>query len=244
VKPIERNFSSSAVVYDRVVRIQPLIAERLAKRLCGEPMRILEIGCGTGALSIHLAKKFPEAELVLTDISPSMLDVCKEKLRGRGVFRVMDGEQPDPSLGYFDLITSSMAMQWFSDLPGGIRRLSRLLTPSGCLDFSTLGNKNFDEWQNLLLKHNLPSGLHQYPDAASFQWPAGVTGRIEEEFIAEDHASGTAFLRTLKAMGAASPRADYKPLSALELKNMLLKTSTGFVATYHILYCFSKLTDV
>lgn len=233
---VKNTFSFGANVYDSVARIQPLVAARLAARLTGKPARILEIGCGTGALSIHLKNRFPEAELVLTDISPSMLQVCKTKLNGAGAFKVMDGEKPDASLGYFDLITSSLALQWFENLHEGIWHLSKLLEPGGQISFSTLGKKNFPEWRALLEKHDLPSGLHPYPDIATFPWPVNIPGHMEEEFIVENHESGVAFLKALKLIGAGTPRGDYQPLRPAELKRLLLDTARGIKTTYHVLY--------
>ena len=182
---VKDTFSAGASAYDRVARIQPLVAARLAASLDCKPARILEIGCGTGVLSSHLRSTFPDAELILTDISPSMLEICKRKLKGNGIFRVMNGERPDTDLGLFDLIISNLAMQWFEDMPGGIDRLSKLLAPGGRFSFSTLGEKNFTEWRALLETRNLPSGLHLYPDIASFPWPGDMLGRVEEEFIIE-----------------------------------------------------------
>lgn len=233
---VEKSFSCAVNVYDQIAWIQPLVAARLATRLQGNPSRILEVGCGTGALSIHLKKRFPEAELVFTDISLSMLELCKAKLNGAGVFKVMDGERPDPSLGHFDLITSSLAFQWFEDLPEAIRLLSKQLLPGGKIQFSTLGKENFQEWQGLLKKHDLPSGLQLYPGVKTFPWPMGTLGKVEEEFITEDHDSGAAFLKALKLIGAGTPRRGYQPLKPEAIKRLLLETSQGFQATYHILY--------
>ena len=235
---IEKNFSARASTYDKVVRMQPLIAARLAAKLQGRPARILEIGCGTGALSIHLFRQFPDAEVILTDISVPMLAACKEKLNNRGLYKIMDGEHPDVSLGHFDLITSNLAMQWFCNVSEAIRGLTQLLLPGGQLAFSLLGTKSFQEWSCLLEKYGLQSGLHTYPDVASFPWPAGLEGYVEEEFETEKHESSVAFLRTLKRMGAGAPRPGYKPLSVGELRRPLLASKNSFTVTYHILYGF------
>ena len=238
MKSVKKSFSSGAKTYDKVARIQPIVAARLAAKLTGKPARILEIGCGTGVLSVHLSKQFSKSELVLTDISPSMLEVCKNKLRGNAAFEVMNGEKPNVSLGHFDLIISNLAMQWFDDLSGGIRNLTKMLTPDGLLAFSTLGKDNFPEWRGLLSKYNFSSGLHSYPDVKQLQCLAGFKGLVEEEFIAEKHDSGVAFLKALKAIGAATPQASHHPLSIRELKRVLFDSAKGFSVTYHILYGF------
>lgn len=240
---IAKNFSAQASNYDEAVFVQPLVAAHLAERLQGRPARILEIGCGTGGLSAHLAEKFPGAELVLTDISASMLNLCEERIGKMAHFHVMDGAHPDAGLGQFDLIASSLAMQWFEDLQGGISNLLALLKPGGVLGFAVLGEKNFKEWQDLLAESGIQSGLHAYPSMENFLWPEGYEGRLEEEFIAVPHANGQAFLKSLKRIGAGAPRAGYSPLPPSSIKHLLAQSSGGFTATYHVLYGMLKRKD-
>ncbi|MGE4481812.1 methyltransferase [Acidocella sp.] len=233
---IAENFSMGAGHYDEVVKIQPLVAAKLAAKLAGQPRRILEIGCGTGALSQILARRFPEAELVLTDISPPMLEICRKKLAGQASFNLMNGEFPDLSLGHFDLIVSSLAMQWFADLQGAIARLALLLNENGCLAFATLGSLNFLEWRELLKRLGLQAGMYDYPKSDAFPWPVGLNGKIGEEFFQESHANGLAFLKALKMIGAHSPPAGRQPLPNAAMKRILSASSEGFTVTYHVLY--------
>lgn len=233
---VEKSFSSAAVNYDKAARVQPIVADVLVKKLNGLPSRILEVGCGTGGLSVHLVKKFQGSEIVLSDISIEMLSVCRHRIGGRAEFRQMDGEFPDRSLGRFDLIVSSLCMQWFGDLSAAVGRLVEMLRPGGRLVFSTLGKRNFKEWKILSEQFGFCSGLHHYPDPDDFPWPSGGQGEFEEMFLKEHHASGAAFLKSLKLIGAATPRADYKPITSSVMKNLLKVTENGFSVTYHVLY--------
>lgn len=233
---VVKNFSANAAAYDSAARVQPLVAARLAAKLQGNPARILEIGCGTGGLSVHLARLFPDAELVLTDIAAPMLEVCRQRLGDRASFKLMDGEKPDVDLGRFELIVSSLAMQWFDDLPGSIQRLAQMLRPGGQLAFTILGGRNFLEWRELLNRCGADPGLHDYPDASAFPWPKGMAGHIEEEFLKESHASSRAFLKSLKAIGASAPRVGYEPLPQVKMRHLLAASASGFTATYHVLY--------
>ena len=46
--------------------------------------RILELGCGTGELSLKLLNRFPTAQITAVDYSPRMLQYAQEKIRVAG----------------------------------------------------------------------------------------------------------------------------------------------------------------
>ena len=81
-----------------------LLLEHLGPDLAGQ--RILDAGCGTGALSIEAAKR--GAEVIAIDISPSLIELARERtpagLGGHIEFRV--GDMLDPQLGQFDHVVA------------------------------------------------------------------------------------------------------------------------------------------
>ena len=46
--------------------------------------RILELGCGTGELTLKVLKRYPSAEIVAVDYSPRMLDFARAKIAAAG----------------------------------------------------------------------------------------------------------------------------------------------------------------
>ncbi|MTJ80985.1 MAG: methyltransferase [Telmatospirillum sp.] len=237
---IARSFSSRAGGYDSAADVQWLVSMRLAERIKALPLppacRILEIGCGTGFLSTRLAEAFPEAELVLTDIAPSMLERCRAKVGNRPRYRVLDGERPQGLDGPFDLIASNLAFQWFVDIREGLARLSELLAPGGRIMFATLGQKTFGEWRDAHDSLGLTCGTPEYPGAGDFPWPAGSRHGMEEELIRQPYDDGHDFVKTLKALGAGEPAPGHHPLSPGAFRRLLASLEGGFAATYHILY--------
>ena len=73
---------------------------------------ILELGCGTGNLSVLLRELFPQAALRLVDISGESLEICRSRVgSGAGVaFEQQDFRDLDYPRSSFDLIVSSIAI--------------------------------------------------------------------------------------------------------------------------------------
>jgi malonyl-CoA O-methyltransferase len=231
-----KGFDEQAAVYDSAALVQAEVAKRLAARISGAPRRILEIGCGTGLLSEQLAMRFPEAELVLTDIAPKMLVQAKRRLRQRAYYGVMDGQWPDAALGSFDLIASSLAFQWFDDLPGAMERLSNMLAPGGVLAFATLGAESFAEWRRAHEEMGLPCGLRDYVRADEFPWPQGFACGLGVDIVDEFCPDGRSFVRGMKKLGAAQSPAAHRPVGAGRFRALLERFSGGFTARYQLLF--------
>ena len=72
---------------------------------------ILELGCGTGNLTVLLRDVFPEAKIQVVDLSSDSLQVCRSRLPGNNL---VCHEQDFRDLGFeeeeFDLVVSSIAI--------------------------------------------------------------------------------------------------------------------------------------
>jgi malonyl-CoA O-methyltransferase len=236
---IERAFSAGAARYDAVAPVQRQVALNLAARIVARgvaPRRILEIGCGTGFLSAALAAAFPEAALVLTDISPAMLARCRARLGEGPEYMLLDGEAPQGLEGRFDLIVSSLALQWFGDLRGGMARLGAALAPGGRMMFATLGAGTFAEWTAAHAALGLVSGTPVYPAREDLPWPEGFFHAADEELVIQHYESGAVFARSLKELGAGEPAPGHRPLAPGAFRRVLEALRGGFAVTYHVLY--------
>lgn len=86
--------------------------------------RILDLGCGTGELSLKILKCYPTAQVVAVDYSPRMLEFAQAKLHNAGYTSQWTGIAADfgdwanhqLSLGEgFDACVSSLAIHHLSD---------------------------------------------------------------------------------------------------------------------------------
>lgn len=240
-RDIARAFGGAALYDDHAV-IQRQVAARLAKKIAASPLpsrpKILEIGCGTGFLSRALRQKIDGAEWTLTDLSPEMVERCRTAFGEVGEFLVMDGEHPGFSPPRrFDLICSSLAAQWFENLPAGLRRLSDLLAPGGAMVIATLGERTFAEWRRAQEIAGHQPGPLRYPSFPAFQaldFP-GCEIAAEQFELAENHAGALDFLRNLKAIGAHTPGPGQGVLPAGTLRRVCRAFETlGAVASYQV----------
>jgi len=250
-KRVAASFDRAAYRYDESAGLQKDVVARLVRRLVSLPLpptpRILEIGCGTGLLTRALRQTFPRAQLTITDISISMVKRCRHKLRFETSsdafpeveYVCMDGEHLALN-GHFDLICSSLAVQWFVDLEQSMRQLTQLLAAGGHLAYSTLGSGTFREWIEAHRALGIRAGTPDYPTVESLQslWPTGGLGRVEADPIRRHYSSARVFLNELKRIGANTPANDRPPARPARFRRLLrsLERPEGLCVTYNIVY--------
>ncbi|MCA9140290.1 MAG: class I SAM-dependent methyltransferase [Planctomycetales bacterium] len=73
---------------------------------------VLELGCGTGNLSVLFREAMPDATIHLVDISGESLEVCQSRFRSphRHTFQQCDFRDLSFADGSFDLVVSSIAI--------------------------------------------------------------------------------------------------------------------------------------
>ncbi len=101
-------------------------------------VRALDIGCGTGELARAVARHYPEARVVATDLTREM--VVRARAAGPSS---PSGEPPSFATGSalalpfadgsFDLVTNAFVLRNLSSLPRGLEEMRRVLRPGGVL---------------------------------------------------------------------------------------------------------------
>lgn len=247
-------FGTAAATYDRAAAVQRQVAERLAQsvmaRIRATPPPAgagLDLGCGTGYLSVSLLPCLPSATTpwLLADLSENMVRRAQTRLQtmGRtGIGVVMDGERPALPDCSCALIVSSLAIQWFENPLVSLTGLCRLLRPGGLLACATLSAGSFAEWRQAAAACGVAHGMPPYPAAAAWSAaaPPGFASQVEVRSLRVIPPGGPReFLRDLKQLGAHVPASGHAPVSTGHFRRLLRfweNREETFAVTYQIAY--------
>jgi ubiquinone/menaquinone biosynthesis C-methylase UbiE len=132
-RPLRSMFDRLAPTWETRIGPHHLWALDLALEEVPAPGHILDLGTGTGVVALALAERYPAAEVVGIDLSPSMIEEARRKLSpelgGRVRFEVDDAAGLDCPDGAFELVVLSNMIPFYDEL-------ARVVAPRGTLVFS------------------------------------------------------------------------------------------------------------
>jgi len=140
---VARSFDQHAHGYDKLVAANPGYHEhlRMSARRMGLPgqgagLRLLDVGCGTGASTAALLDAAPEAEIMAVDASAEMLAQARRKVWPERV-RFVHGDAADLAAsgvrGPFDGILAAYLVRNLARPDAALRRFHDLLRPGAPL---------------------------------------------------------------------------------------------------------------
>jgi ubiquinone/menaquinone biosynthesis C-methylase UbiE len=138
------SFDSRAESYDsgRLGRWHDLIVARcadLAMTSAPVPLRVLDVGCGTGALLEEFTIRLPTAlEIVGVDPSRPMLERAISRLDGRAEVLQAGAEALPFADGRFDLVVCTLSFDHWKDRQEGMREVRRVMRADGILVLADL----------------------------------------------------------------------------------------------------------
>jgi malonyl-CoA O-methyltransferase len=208
---VRRAFDRAANSYDAAAVLQNEVCERLLEKLQYvklTPHRILDAGTGTGEAIRPLQKLYRGAEVVALDISEQMLRKAATRSNWlRPSLQVCADIEALPFADdSFDLVFSSLSLQWCNDLDAALQNFMRILKPGGLLVFTSFGPDTLKElrhsWQvvDAALHVNQFIDMHDVGDAlvrAHFADPV-----MEAEIIRLQYSAVDGLLADLRAIGA------------------------------------------
>lgn len=104
--------------------------------------RVLDVGCGTGRLTVQLASRVPRGGVVATDRSWAMLQRATTLLRPIGIAAVRADATRLPFSNAFDVVFSTATFHWVLDHPALFSSIRAALRPGGRLHAQCGGGPN------------------------------------------------------------------------------------------------------
>lgn len=238
---LQTKFERASRTYESHSEVQREMAVRLVGLIPSHrPRTILELACGTGHLTLELARRFPAVPLMATDLSSGMLEQTRKKLEG--VIESLELVQLDAAevdRCHADLIASNALIQWFPELDTHFEKIRTALHPDGFYACSAFCSSNFPELNAILAAppfeyRDFPG--HTLEAALAAAKRAGlVVVQASEHVHPVLYTSVRDFLDMLKHTGAVrTPEKPFSRSRTLTLVRELekLETREGFVATW------------
>jgi malonyl-CoA O-methyltransferase len=232
---VRASFQRAAPTYDQHAVLQHEVEQRLLERLeffSLQPQVVLDMGCGPGNGSRVLAQRYPQAQVLGLDWAQAMLAQPGFEQAPQVSRLCADMRRLPLAARSVDLLFSSLALQWASDLPALFSEVRRVLRPGGLLLFSTFGPDTLYElrqaWSQVdQLPHvNRHIDMHHVGDAlvaAGFRDPVMDTQRIVLHY-----REVLTLMHDLKAIGAHNAALE-RP-TGLTGRGVLQKVLAGYDA--------------
>jgi SAM-dependent methyltransferase len=113
------------------------LLEEIAPAVEAGAARILDVGCGTGALAAAIVSRWPGVSVTGVDLSPGMLAVADRELgvlppaaRDRVSLARAAADRLPFEVGAFDVVVSSFVLQLVPSRHRALREARRVLTPA------------------------------------------------------------------------------------------------------------------
>ena len=243
---IAEAFGKAAQNYDRHAQFQRDVGTML---LAGMPedmsgMKVLDIGCGTGYFSALLAER--GAEVTAADLSEEMLVQARVRCGDKvTAYQQADAEALPFADASFDLVFSSLALQWCVDLAAPLRELQRVTKAGGQIFFSTLMDGSLHELKQAWAKIDAHQHVNQFLTEKQIKIALAQSGahrhHLDLRPIRLWYSSSFELMKDLKGIGAnhVSGRSHgltgRRALLNVEREYQIFKNKKGLLpATYQV----------
>ena len=139
-----------SVIMEQLAPVGTAIIEHLD---IAEDQQHLDIASGTGEPGLSIAKLAPRGHVVLTDLSPEMLDVATRRAQAQGISNVETKVCSADDLPFedatFDSISVRFGFMFFPDLAKATAEFVRVLKPGGRLCSSVWAEVDKNPWTTI-----------------------------------------------------------------------------------------------
>jgi ubiquinone/menaquinone biosynthesis C-methylase UbiE len=112
------------------------IIQRIRDRFGDRPLRILDVGCGTGLFAARIRAAFPQAQVCGIDLVADMLAGGRDRWSAHAAHVSPlqgDSERLPLATGTFDVVTCANSFHHYPHQDRAVAEMHRVLRPGGCL---------------------------------------------------------------------------------------------------------------
>jgi malonyl-CoA O-methyltransferase len=249
---VARAFGDASRSYEQAARLQQQVRDELLSRLDllrERPLRVLDLGAGTGLGTLRLKQAFPRAQVLAADAAPAMLaQVRRRSWPWRRLHTlVADARQLPLADASVDLVFSSLMLQWCQPPDRVLAEALRVLRPGGLLLLSSFGPDTLRElreaWATVDDRVHVNRFVDMHDLGAALQRAGAVEPVLDVDRLRLHYPDALALMRELKAIGAHNVNAGrsrgltgrkgwQQMLQAYEA----LRTPQGLPATWEVVY--------
>jgi SAM-dependent methyltransferase len=142
-----------SIIIDQLGPVGDAMIERLD---IAEEQQHLDIASGTGEPGLSIAMLAPQGRVVLTDLSPQMLEVAARRARVHGVdnveTKVCSADDLPFSDGAFDSVSVRFGYMFFPDMAKATAEFVRVLRPGGRLCAAVWVKPEDNPWTSIAME--------------------------------------------------------------------------------------------
>lgn len=205
---IRRAFNDATITYDTAADWQKSAGNLLLNYITSfnpENKRILDLGAGTGYVTKHLQRQFPNNQFIVLDIAEKMLKFSQQHLNNSHLV-CADAENLAIRSNSVDIIVSNMVLHWCQSLTSTLEEQQRILKKDGLFFFTLLGSDSLSSLKNAWSYVDNDSHVNQFPSAQTIQETCKTAGfsllRFEQHKIQKNYKNVFELMQHLKDTGA------------------------------------------
>jgi malonyl-CoA O-methyltransferase len=151
----------------------------------------------------------------------------------------MDAARPALAPG-FDVVCSSLTLQWMANADAVLEGWRSLLRPGGRLAVATLLDGSYGEWRAALAEAGAPPSGPAFPALDEARGWFGPDTAVQTVTLGERHASGLAFLRAMGASGTDAAETRTQAAGTMRRAMRAFEAGGGNI-TYEVLIAVETL---
>lgn len=166
---LKETFNAASAGYDNpALRFFSHAADHLANRmgLAGNE-HILDVACGTGAVSLACAERLGEGRVTGVDLAEGMLEKARAKAALRGLdnlsFECADLESMDWGEGAFDGACCGFGVFFLPDMAAAFKHIARHVRPGGAIGISSFTGEVMEPLSTLFVERVQTYGVEIPP---------------------------------------------------------------------------------